>query len=336
MSLSPESILFIFIMASVFIVLSLIATHITPPTFCSFQHKANADCNYYPQEYYYDGVLQLYRHNPSGNIWSLEGGPLPYNSGSEVVKVGNGWYTNQGASLNNIRNEVATPHFAQNRPYLGIGGNGPYDQDSWRYYGFMDQRNDWKDIEVTGIFFPCSYCEKAGQGPQSVDMVLRGGVNEDNPPDSCQATNYHIAYSFVGNDGGWKLERDIDHYNINGYCNGCRAADKLPVAPDIPITGLTHPFGLKAVIYNNVQNTAVRIDVYLDPTGTGHQWKLAWSYIDNGKDPLIDSVRGPIGCQGEHPELPITWGGPAVNFRINAAGVDFRQLTVQEIIAPKW
>lgn len=310
------------------------------PLWCSFdwspiqKAQAETNCNYYPQAHLYNSILQLYQHNPYGHIWALESGPLPYNSGSKVVPAGGGWFMNEG-NLNNIRNEVATPHFAENRPMLGIGGNGPYDQNAWRYYGFMDRPNDWKNVEISGLYYACRDCAKSGSGPQSVDIVVRGASNSDIPY-NCQATNYHIAYSYVGEDGGWKLERDLDHHNIEGYCNGCRVASQLPVAPDIPLVGLGKVFGFKVVVYNNIQNTKVRLDVYIDPSGTGSQWKLVWSYIDDGKDPLIDSVRGNIGCQGEDPTKPITWGGPAVSFRINASHVDYRQLTVQEIIPPKW
>lgn len=307
----------------------------TPNLSCSIAQKANADCGYYPQAYYYNGILQLYQHNVRGHIWALElSSQKPYNGGSDVVPVGGGWYKNIGNDLNRIRNEVATPHFSVNRPSLGIGGDGPYDQDQWRYYGFMDKPDDWKNVEISGLFFPCSDCQGAGQGPQSVDFVLRGGVQSSATPNNCQAPSYHIAYGFTGDDGGWKLERDIDH--TDGYCNGCRAANQLPVTPNTPIVGLGHVFGFKAVIYNNVANTQVRIDVYLDSTGTGHNWKLAWSYIDKGGDPLIDSVRGSIRCTGERPSLPVVWGGPAVSFRINADHVDFRQLTVSEIVPPRW
>lgn len=309
-----------------------------PNLFCAFnlveKAQAQTDCNYYPQAHYYDGILQLYPHNPYGHIWNLEQGPLPYNGGSKVVAVGGGWYQNIGPDLNRIRNEVATPHFSQTRPTLGIGGNGPYNQDSWRYYGFMDRPDDWKNIEISGLYYACKDCQQAGQGPQAVDFVLRGGVQDSTPPYNCQAPSYHIAYGFTGDDGGWKLERDIDH--TQGYCSGCRAASQLPVAPNIPLVGLGKVFGFKVVLYNNVANTKVRIDTYLDPSGTGSQWKLAWSYIDDGKDPLIDSIRGNIRCQGERPELPIIFGGPAVSFRINADHVDFQRLTVQEIVPPRW
>lgn len=325
----------IFITAFMFWTLSVLNVPV-PNLFCAFDlgQKANADCGYYPQAHYYDGILQLYQHDIRGHLWALElSNQKPYNSGSDVVPVGNGWYKNTG-DVSVIRNEVATPHFAENRPSLGIGHNGPYDQDSWRYYGYMDRADDWKNIEISGLFFACADCQKAGQGPESVDFVLRGGVQDSTPPYNCQAPSYHIAYGFTGEDGGWKLERDIDH--TQGYCNGCRVSSQLPVNPGTPLVGLGHPFGFKAVIYNNQANTQVRIDIYLDSTGTGHNWKLVWSYIDKGGDPLIDSVRGGIRCQGERPELPITWGGPVVSFRINASHVDFRQLTTQEIIAPRF
>ena len=299
-------------------------------------------CYSTPTQNYYNGILQFYQHNPQGSKWALEQNTNqpPFNSGSHLVQIGGGWCTNEGSNLNNIRNEIATPHFAQNRPSLGLGGMGPYNQDVWRQAGFMDTPRDWKNIEISGLFYTSANCVKAGYGPESVDFVLRGGVNQGNGADpmACQATNYHVAYSgFVATqnppDHGAKIERDIDH--TDGYCQGCLQGNQIPGA-NIPFIGLGHVFGLKTVIYNNVANTAVRIDSYIDVTGSGNKWQLMYSVIDDGHLPAIDSVRGPIHCQGERPELPIVWGGPVVNYRINAAGVDVRQLTVQEIQAPRW
>jgi hypothetical protein len=87
-----------------------------------------------PTANYYDNVLQLYKYN-GGPRWALEyfPGHPPYNSGSKVVQVGNGWYTNVGNQLNVIRNEIsASPDYNKIRPWITIGGLGPYDQDQWR------------------------------------------------------------------------------------------------------------------------------------------------------------------------------------------------------------
>jgi len=301
------------------------------PTFCLIQ-EANAavpECDYYPQSWYLDGIQQLYPHNPLGYQWSLEGNPEnePQNSGSSVQAVGGGWFNNQGSNLNNIRNEVYVPSYNHHLD--------TFDQSVWRQQGYMSSPRDWKNVEVSGLFYPCSDCQGAGQGPHSIDFVIRGAENSDSPPLTCAATNYHIAYGFTGADGGGKLERDIDHQDIAGYCQGCRTASQL-AANTIPIVGLGHIFGFKVVLYNNVENTKVRMDVYLDRTGSGHEWQLIWSYVDKGGDPLIDSIRGQAHCQGERPDLPVTWAGPAIGFRMNASHLDYRQLTAVEIIPPVW
>jgi len=293
------------------------------------------------QSYYFDGVLQLYAFNQYGHRWSLETDPgqAPFNSGSTVVPVGDdGWYVNQGPKLTNIRNEVSTPAFHQNRPTLGVGGNGPYNQDEWRRLGYMNAPDDYKNVEVSGIYYPPESCVKGGcYGPEGTDFVIRGGVNEDNFPYTCQATNYHINYSFVGADAGSRLERDLDHGATAGYCKGCINGRELSGGVGIPIMGLGHAFGLKAVVYNNVENTKVHIDLYFDSSGQGNQWKLIWSYIDQGSDRRIDSVRGQTHCDGLDASKAITWGGPVgASFRINAQGVMFKQLTIQEIVPPVW
>ena len=333
------------VIAAVIILGGLGITFLLIPTFVpQVKCQIYTQCFVPPTANYYNGILQLYQHNPAGSRWALELNPSqpPFNSGSQLVPVGGGWCVNQGSNLANIRNEIATPHFLANRPSLGIGGMGPYNQDDWRRAGYMDTPQDWKNLEISGLFYTGEGCTKAPgtYGPESIDFVLRGGVNQGNGADpmACQATNYHIAYSgFVSTqnppDGGVKIERDIDH--TDGYCQGCIQGNQLPGA-NIPFIGLGHVFGLKTVIYNNVANTAVRIDSYIDTTGTGSKWQLMYSYIDDGRDGRIDSARGPLHCLGEHPELPMTWAGPTVSYRINAQGVDVRQLTLQEIIPPRW
>jgi hypothetical protein len=304
--------------------------------YCAIE-PTNQDCYYPGISYVYDGIIQLYAHNPNGALWSLESNPdAVFNSGSHIAPVGNGWYTNTGSAMNNIRNEVPSQPDTYKRGYVSLGGFGPYNQQEWRQAGYMDTPKDWRNIEMSGIFwFPTGTSKAPGTyGPGIVDMVMRGGVNADQFPATCQATNYHVGYSPIGDDYGLKLERDIEH--TNGYCAGCYTGKDIPGFTYVPLVGLGHPFGFKVALYNNAANTAVRIDAYLDVTGTGHHWMLMYTYIDKGGDPMIDSNRGPIQCTGANPNLPITWGGPLSGYRINWAGAFFRQLTISEIIPPRW
>lgn len=303
--------------------------------YCAVEPQTQ-DCFYPGISYVYDGVVQLYAHNPNGALWNLESDPSAvFNSGSQVVHTSNGWFTNQGAQ-NNIRNEVPSQPDTYKRGYVSIGGYGPYNQDLWRQAGYMDTGKDWKNVEISGIYyFPQGVSQAPGTyGPRVVDYVIRGGVNEDTYPATCQATNYHVGYSPVGDDYGLKLERDIEH--TNGYCAGCYNGKNIPGFTYVPLVGVGHPFGFKVALYNNMANTATRIDAYLDVTGTGHHWMLMYTYTDKGGDPMIDSNRGPLNCPGANPNLPITWGGPLSGIRINAQGVAFRQVTISEIIPPRW
>jgi hypothetical protein len=302
-----------------------------------------AICFLPPTANYYNNVLQLYQYN-GGPRWALEldQNHPPYNSGSKVVPTENGWYTNVGNQLNIIRNEIsASPNYNQIRPWITLGGKGPYDQDQWRAAGFMHKQplyygGDWKNMEMTGIYYIPEGSQKAGQGPGSVDFVMRGGVNADQYPLTCQATNYHVAYAgFTGDDGGARIERDIEH--TNGYCKGCINARDIPGYKNIPMVKTGQPFGYKVVLYNSVDGKKVRMDAYVDNSpNPGSHWQYMYSYVDDGNDPRIDSVRGSISCQGVRPELPINWGGSISDFRINWAGAEFRQLTIQSIDAPKF
>jgi len=322
------------------------------PKICALQQAANANqstdqsCVYFPgQSYYYNGILQLYAFNQTGHRWGLELNPeqLPYNSGTTVVPTSQGWWVNQGPDQARIRNEVSTPNFAHNRPNLGTGPP-PYDQGLWRKLGYMDKPDDYKNIEASGLYYIPPYCSKAAGtcGPMAVDMVMRGGVQQSGTPYNCQAPSYHVAFAWSGDDQGARLERDIDHAGgptggPRGYCKPCINGKELSGGAGIPTIEPGQPFGLKTVLYNNAENTKVHIDVYLDTTGVGNHWQLLWSYIDQGGDPRIDSVRAPSQCAGADPNLPVTWGGPVgTSFRINAQGVQFRQLTVQEMQPPIW
>lgn len=310
------------------------------PIFCAFIPKlTQTDCNYYPKAHYYDNILQLYPHKQGYGLWSLEGEKnlqaCPFNSNCQVVPVGGGWYTDKGGQ-NNIRNEVpANPAYLEERPAVKLGGMGPYDQGVWRAAGYMDSPTDWKNIEISSLFYlpPGSGKDAASYGPPGVDYVLRGGVNEDNYPQTCLAQNYHVGYFPTGADGGAKVERDIEH--TAGYNAGQITASKL-TNQQIPLVGTGKVFGFKVVIYNNHDNTQVRIDAYLDTTGSGSNWKLIYSYIDDGHKPEIDSVRGDVKCPGLRPDLPVTFGGPLSGLRLNWSGAYFRNFVISEIIPPVW
>jgi hypothetical protein len=312
-----------------------LSSTVATPTKC----QADSGCYLPPTRNYYDGILQLYQHKAGGAIWSLESEPnlnaCPYNSNCKVQATSGGWYTDVGAQ-NNIRNEVpAYPGYVNYKPAVHIGGMGPYDQNAWRSAGYMDTPKDWKNVEVSALFYlpPGTTEDQASYGSPSVDYVLRGGVNEDGYPLACLAQNYHVSYMPTGEDHGAKIERDIEH--TAGYNAGQLTGNKL-TNNDIPLVGTGKVFGYKVVIYNNAANTAVRMDAYLDTTGSGNQWKLIYSYVDDGHDPRIDSVRGQTHCAGLRPDLPVTFGGPLVGLRLNWSDAQFRQFTIQEIIPPRF
>ena len=292
-------------------------------------------CYSTPTQNYYDGILQFYQHKPGGAIWNLEGeqnlAACPYNSGCKVVAIGGGWYKNEGPQ-NNIRNEVPSdPSYLNRKPAVHLGGMGPYDQNVWRNAGYMDTPKDWKNMEVSALFYlpPGTTKDVNSFGPAGVDYVLRGGVNEDNYPFTCLAQNYHVGV--FTSDHGAKIERDIEH--TSGYNAGQLTGDKLSSSPiELPIGRV---FGFKVVIYNSQDNQKVRIDAYLDTTGSGNKWNLIYSFVDDGHT-ILDSVRGQTHCPGLRADLPVTFGGPLSGLRLNWSGAMWRQFTMVEIIQPRF
>lgn len=301
------------------------------------QPPEEKNCYYHtPIENYFDGILQLYQHKPGGAVWYLEDphhqphlGLCIYNSDCEVKAIGGGWYTDEGPQ-NNIRNEVpADPSYQ--RP-----GNhqGTFDQSVWRRAGYMESPHDWRNMEVSALFYlpPGTDKDPGSYGPAGIDYVLRGSVNSNGNMLECLAQNYHVGYFPTGADAGGKVERDIEH--TNGYNAGQITGDKLTSQP-IPLMGTGKVFGFKVVIYNDHTNTKVRIDAYLDKTGSGSNWQLIYSFIDPGNgQPDIDSVRGQTHCPGLDPTKAVTFGGPFSGLRLNWSHAFFRQLIFREIIPP--
>jgi hypothetical protein len=71
--------------------------------------------------------------------------------------------------------------------------------------------------------------------------------------------------------------------------------------------------GFKTVKY--VAADGVHLEMYYDMTGTGKSWTKAASIVDTGDSGPIKGCQGGCTCTGCDCSKPVTWGGPAVNFR---------------------
>ena len=181
--------------------------------------------------------------------------------------------------------------------------------------GHWFKENDWLNIEMGGYF-----------KLNSTDDLSLG-------------------YSFI--------PRSIDHSNDHGGCGGATpvftfgfngvltakkemwfsslinsAAEKIgELSPSI----VDKWIGIKAVIYN-LPNNDVKQEFWMDKDNNG-KWEKVYEFTDKGGFGVTGET-GPEKCGGEWDQR-YTWGSPKVTFKWNQADVEFKNLSVREIVPPK-
>jgi hypothetical protein len=196
----------------------------------------------------------------------------------------------------------------------------------------------WKNIEITGyakVLGPFSSAttndssagDIGGNGgaeekdfASDLDWRARGGRhNHENP---CEGTAYT---GTIDIDGNVRWKKEIWH--TGGYTDA-RAVKKVTDS----IIGRW--IGWKVVMYNINNNTAVKLESYLDDKNN-NEWRKVTDLKDdggwyaNGSDKEFHSA----GC-GRPKDYIITNGGPIVTFRSDNTIWNFKNLSVREISPP--
>jgi hypothetical protein len=204
------------------------------------------------------------------------------------------------------------------------------DQATLAAKGFMQSRNDWKDIEMTGYFKVNSFTDSTRNGAAHVEFVARGGrsTNElttiNGLPEQCEGTTYH---SNTYETGRVKFEKDLMH--VNGYTSNSQ---------DPQLEHATNRLdgrwvGIKAIFYN-LPDGSVKLEQWLDDStdnvdSPGNHWHRVLEYIDKG-----NWGGGQNNCGGTDTTI-IGWGGPIAIFRWdNIDDLDVKHLSVREIQPP--
>jgi hypothetical protein len=180
--------------------------------------------------------------------------------------------------------------------------------------GYWFNENDWTNIEMSGYF----------------------RLNSTN--------DQSLGYSF--------LPRSIDHSNDNGGCGGATpiftfgfngeleakkemwhlsliSSDTEKIR-DLSPSIVGKWLGLKAVIYN-LPNNDVKQEFWIDKENNG-KWEKVYEFTDEGGFG-IKGTTGPEKCEGQW-DQKYTWGSPIVLFKWNQADVQFKNLSVREIVPP--
>ena len=181
--------------------------------------------------------------------------------------------------------------------------------------------SQWKNVEITG------YAKVVGLIPNSTNSVkdndlswyARGGRH--NPSTPCEASAY-IGGIYDNGKVGWKKEI----WFIGGYTD-----EKGPIAVTDPL--FDRWIGWKIVIFNINNNSAVRLQSFLDNTNTNY-WVKVTDFIDDGGwyAKTSDTEFFSADCNRDKDYI-ITKSGPIVTFRSDNLIWDFKNLSIREIQA---
>jgi hypothetical protein len=196
---------------------------------------------------------------------------------------------------------------------------------SWRIDAPMVRMNidtlpgvePWKNIEITGYAKVVS--KSSSSNNTDLDWSARGGRQNSSIP--CEGTALHGGLHIDGSVG-WKKEI----WQVGGYTTE-RAKAKI-----LTDSILGRWIGWKVVMYNINNDTAVKMESYIDNKNSNYWVKVA-DLVDNGgwfaNSP--DNIFYSTNC-GKAKDYIITNGGSIVTFRSDNLVWDFKNLSVREII----
>jgi hypothetical protein len=174
----------------------------------------------------------------------------------------------------------------------------------------------WKNVEITGYAKVVS--KSSHNNNADLDWYARGGRHNSSIP--CESTALHGGL-YIDGSVGWKKEI----WQVGGYTD---IRDKAKVTNSI----LGRWIGWKVVMYNINNDTAVKMESYLDDKNNNN-WRKVTDLVDNGgwfaNSP--DNIFYSANC-GRAKDYIITNGGPIVTFRSDNLVWDFKNLSIREII----
>lgn len=184
-----------------------------------------------------------------------------------------------------------------------------YSQQQLEAKGYMQDANDWKNVEITGFVRVNEATIDDG-----FSWYARGGKHTDIAP--CEGTSYKSGLYYSGRA---RVAKEQWHAGGYSFTEFLRATTSLH----------DRWIGFKAAIYNNEDSgssTNVVIETWINENANKVTWKKVSETVDSGN----------WGSEGDYcngsPDQVITWGGPIAAFRWdNADDVDVKWLSVREI-----
>ncbi len=249
------------------------------------------------------GITKLYPGKPGGQAWALGDDPLHDARFDPQDKL--------------TRNADGSWKIKSSKVRMGVFTSSGYDahriatyrRDVLAAQGFMQDANDWKNVEMTGYV----RLNATSDGSDNFDWYARGGRHNDDQP--CEGSSYKGGLHY---DGRVRWQKETWHVSYEQ-------------APYKPATSALRGrwVGFKAVMRNTQESgrPAVKLELWLNDNADKVTWKKVDDWSDAGQWGGDASV-----CGGSSDAMPITWGGPIATFRWdNATDVDFKWLSVREI-----
>ena len=255
------------------------------------------------------GIKQIYPTKTSGNTWFMNmanpSSDPRFDSQKTITKNADSSWKMKGNPAVRMNAFSTSKTTYQNTPIPTLS------RTQLASNGYMQLPSDWKNFEMTG------YVKLNAGSNDDFTWYGRGGSHND-ASGGCQGSAYKAELSF---NGGTRFAKETWHvsYDFTG---------KKSSTPSI----LDKWTGFKFVLYNKpgikfAQQAQGEIWVDLQ---NNNNWVKVDSFVDDGWGSGASHC-GPATAEN----MPITWGGPIVDFRAdNSSDFDFKYLSVREIASP--
>jgi hypothetical protein len=171
-----------------------------------------------------------------------------------------------------------------------------------------EDKKEWKNVEMTGYFKLLDQSRD-----QYISLIARGGHHSDET--RCDATGY---FAKLGFDGDVRFQKKISHGN---YANSVGKVNN--VVDDLEDEGWV---GMKFIVYNINHNHDAKLELYIDDSNEGNNWKKVSQYVDDGGWEAEDGRT----CGKDDDEI-LNDSREWVSFRTDSSEILFKNLSVREI-----
>jgi len=264
------------------------------------------------------GITEIYPTKPNGGREWYINMSSPLNDTSFSLSGGSEKTSNSSLANATSSNGQIIKQSDGSYQVYGVRKTGKYDFSARMNVNASDTDTArwWKNIEMTGYTKVLS----ASSIDAALDWYARGRMHTSSSP--CEGVAYHAG---LRADGSVYWQKEIWH--TGGYTDfrsNITATHSL----------LGRWVGFKAIMYNMNNDSAVRLQTYLDANATNH-WRKVADVVDNGgwyADTPNDLFYS-ANC-GRSKDYIVTNPGPIATFRSDNMIWNFKDLSIREIQAP--